>query len=65
MRQVPSAENLTADVEGLIEDVDGVLAITTIRLHFRLKMPAGSREKVDRALATYAGPSSEVGLTTP
>jgi len=54
VRQIPSAENLTADVEGDIEDVDGVLKITTIRLHFEAEIPAGSRDKAERALATYA-----------
>lgn len=54
MRQIKSAENLVADVEGDIEDVDGVLKITEIRLHYRLKSSAEDREKVDRALATYA-----------
>ena len=37
-----------------IAEVDGVLRITSIRIHYRVKIPAGSREKVDRALATYA-----------
>ena len=54
MRQVPSAENLSADVEGDIEDVEGVLRITRIRLRYRARIPAGTREKFDRALATYA-----------
>lgn len=54
MRQIPAAENLSADVEGDIEDVDGVLKITSIRLTYRLKIPAGSREKAERALANYA-----------
>ncbi len=54
MREIKSAENLVADVDGDIEDVDGVLKITRIRLHYRLKIPPGSRDKVDRALATYA-----------
>ena len=54
MRQIKSAENLVAEVEGDIEEVDGVLKITKIRLHYRLKIPAGSREKVDRALESYA-----------
>ena len=54
MRQVPSAENLSADVEGDIEDVDGVLCITRIRLSYHAKIPTGTREKFDRALATYA-----------
>ena len=54
MRGVKSAENLVAQVEGDIEDVGGVLRITKIRLHHRFQVPAGSREKVDRVLASYA-----------
>ena len=54
MRDVKSAGNLVADVEGDIEDVDGVLKITKIRLRYRFQIPAGTREKVDRALETYA-----------
>jgi len=41
-------------VEGDIEDVDGVLRITKIRLTYKLKISAGSREKAERALAVYA-----------
>ncbi len=54
MREINSAENLTADVEGDIEDVNGVLKITRIRLHYRIRVPAGNRDKVERALDTYA-----------
>jgi uncharacterized OsmC-like protein len=54
VRGITSAENLVADVEGDIEDVDGVLKITKIRLHYRFAIPAGMREKVDRVLASYA-----------
>ena len=54
MRGIQSASNLVAQVEGDIEDVGGVMKITTIRLHYRFKVPAGSREKVDRLLASYA-----------
>ncbi|MEK6236259.1 MAG: OsmC family protein [Planctomycetales bacterium] len=53
-RGISSAENLIALVEGDIEDVDGVLRITTIRLAFQLTAPAGNQEKIDRALASYA-----------
>jgi uncharacterized OsmC-like protein len=41
-------------VEGDIEDVDGVLKITKIRLTYKLKIPAGSRDKAERALDVYA-----------
>ena len=43
-----------AQVEGDIEDVDGVLKITKIRLRYRFKVPRETREKVDRVLASYA-----------
>ncbi|UCG65779.1 MAG: OsmC family protein [Deltaproteobacteria bacterium] len=53
-RGIKSAENLVAEVEGEIEDVDGVLKITKIRLRYRFKIPPGTREKAQRALAVYA-----------
>jgi len=43
-----------AHVEGDIENVDGVLRITKIRLRYRFKIPAGSRETVERAVESYA-----------
>jgi uncharacterized OsmC-like protein len=43
-----------ARVEGDIEDVDGVMRITKIRLHYRFRVPSGNREKVERLLASYA-----------
>lgn len=55
MRQVPvTTETLQADVEGDIEAVDNVLRITRIRVRYRLQIPASSREKAERALATHA-----------
>ena len=54
MRDIKSADNLVADVEGDIEDIDGVLRITKIRLHYRFTIPQGSQEKADRALESYA-----------
>ena len=51
---MPSAENLSAEVEGDIEDVNGVLRITKIRLHYRIKAPAGKREAIERLLGQYA-----------
>ena len=49
-----SAENLICHVAGDIEEVDGVLKITTIRLGYEFKIPTGFREKAERALETYA-----------
>jgi uncharacterized OsmC-like protein len=54
VRQTKSAENLVAEVEGDIEDVNGVMRITKIRLHYRFRVPAGAREKVDRLMESYA-----------
>jgi uncharacterized OsmC-like protein len=54
VREIESAENVSANVEGDIEEVDGVLRITQIRLHYRIVAPAGSDEKIGRALSTYA-----------
>ena len=41
-------------MEGDIEDVDGVLRITRIRIAYSVKAPAGSDEKIERALESYA-----------
>jgi hypothetical protein len=54
VRGVKSAGNLVADVEGDIEDVDGVLKITKIRLLYRFSIPPGTREQVQRALESHA-----------
>jgi uncharacterized OsmC-like protein len=54
VRGIKSADNLVAQVEGDIEDVDGARRITKIRLHYLFRAPAGNRDKVDRVLASYA-----------
>jgi uncharacterized OsmC-like protein len=54
VRGIQSANNLVAQIEGDIEDVNGVLRITKIRLHYRFRMPPSARDKVDRILASYA-----------
>jgi len=54
VRQIPATENLSAHVEGDIEEVDGVLKITKIRLGFKIKIPQGMRDKAERALENYA-----------
>ena len=54
MRGVKSAENLVAHVEGDIEEVDGVLKITKIRMKYVFKIPPNTKEKAERALAVYA-----------
>lgn len=54
MREIKSAGNLIAEVEGDIAEVDDVLRITAIRVQYRIVVPSGSREKVERALSSYA-----------
>ena len=41
-------------MEGDIEDVEGVLKITKIRIRYQIKIPSKGREKAERALAVYA-----------
>jgi organic hydroperoxide reductase OsmC/OhrA len=55
VRQIPvTRETIQSDVEGDIEAVDKVLRITRIRVRYRLRIPAGMREKAERAVATHA-----------
>ena len=51
---MPSADHLSAKVEGHIEEVEGILRITRIRIRYHLRAPAGSRGKVERVLENYA-----------
>ena len=54
VRGVPShPEKLSADVEGDIEDVDGVMKIARIRIGYKIRHPAGKRPEVERALAVH------------
>jgi uncharacterized OsmC-like protein len=53
-RGIKSAGNLVAEVEGDIEDIDGVLKISKIRLKYKFKIPSGKREEAERALAVYS-----------
>ncbi len=54
VRGIPSyPERLTSEVEGDIEDVDGVMTITAIRIRYRIRVPAGKRAEAERALAFH------------
>ncbi len=53
-RGIPAAENLVAQTEGVIEDIDGVIRITEIRLAYLFKIPPGTRDRAQRALDHYA-----------
>ena len=43
--------DITADVEGVNEMVDGLPTLTRIVVRYRLRVPGAARDRVDRALA--------------
>lgn len=49
-----SSDDITAEVEGVNEVRDGLPVLTRIVVHYRLRIPEGTRETVDRALARHA-----------
>jgi uncharacterized OsmC-like protein len=51
IRLGPDAIQATA--AGTNEIVDGIVTLTRIDIHYALRIPAGSREKVDRALSRH------------
>jgi hypothetical protein len=53
-RKIPTfADRYRADVEGDIEDVDGVLRITRIRVKYTLSVPPGKTNDAREALKSY------------
>ncbi len=46
-------DDLAAEVEGVNEVRDGLPVLTAVRVKYRLRIPAGSRETVERALAKH------------
>jgi hypothetical protein len=46
-------DRFRADVEGDIEEVDGVLRITRIRVRYALKVPAGKTDEAREAMKVY------------
>lgn len=54
MRQIPvEADNVAARVEGDVEAVDRVLRIARMRVHYTLRVPKGTREAAERAVAMH------------
>lgn len=49
-----SPGDITAEAEGINEVRDGLPVLTEIVVHYRLRIPEGSREAVDRALERHA-----------
>jgi organic hydroperoxide reductase OsmC/OhrA len=53
-KKIPSPEDrYRADVEGDIENVNGVLRITQIRVNYHLKVPQGKTEEAKEAFSSY------------
>lgn len=53
-KRIRTTEDLyRADVEGDIENVDGVLKITTIRVKYHLKVKADQKEAAREAFSSY------------
>lgn len=44
---------ISATGTGVNELVNGIVRLTEIRIHYRLRIPAGTREPVDRALSRH------------
>lgn len=53
-RQVRLAgDAIQCEVEGVNQVREGLPVLTAIRIHYRLRIPPGTREVVDRALARH------------
>jgi hypothetical protein len=53
-KRIPTlGDRFRADVEGEVEDVDGVLRITKIRVKYSLKVPPGKTGEAREALGSY------------
>jgi uncharacterized OsmC-like protein len=48
-------DKLEAEAEGLIEEVDGKMILTGIKMRYRLKVPKDKRAAVERALEHHEG----------
>jgi uncharacterized OsmC-like protein len=53
-RKIPTQpDKLSADVEGVIENVNGTPMITRIRVKYHVKVPQGKREEAERAIQVH------------
>jgi uncharacterized OsmC-like protein len=50
--KLPPAD-ISATAEGTNELVDGIVRLTAIHIAYRLRIPAGTRDAVDRALSRH------------
>ncbi len=54
VRGINTAGKLVATVQGTVDEIDQVLAITRIHLKFQLAVDKGQQPTVDRALNSFA-----------
>ena len=53
-RKIPThPDRLSSEVEGIIENVDGKPIVTTIKVHYKVKVPNGKREEALRAIEVH------------
>lgn len=53
-KEIPTPQDrYWADVEGDIENVNNILKITRIRVHYHLKVPKGKSDGAKEALGSY------------
>lgn len=53
-RKIPTQPNrLSSEVEGVIENVDGMPLVTRISVHYKVRVPKGKREEALRAIAVH------------
>jgi organic hydroperoxide reductase OsmC/OhrA len=53
-RKIPTQpDRLESQVEGIIESVDGRPLVTKIRVHYKVKVPAGKRADALRAIEVH------------
>ena len=53
-RKIPThPDKLEAEVEGFVENVDGMALITRIHIKYRVKVPSGKRAEAERAIEVH------------
>jgi uncharacterized OsmC-like protein len=53
-RKIPTQpDRLSSEVEGFIENVDGKPVLTRIKVHYKVRVPAGKREEARRAIDVH------------
>ena len=53
-RKIPThPDKLEAEVEGFVENVDGMALITRIHVKYRVKVPKGKRAEAERAIEVH------------